>query len=458
MNTQTPVATTRSEHARALMVLGMPLIGSHVAQFLIHITDTIMLGWYDVTALAAVTLAGSYYFVVFIVGAGFAWAVLPMVARAAEDDDEVRIRRVTRMGVWLSMLYAAILLPTQIWSEPIFLAIGQDPEVSALAQDYLRIAAWALFPGLLIMVLKAYLSALEHTKFQLWIVLIAAVVNIPINYLLIFGNFGAPELGIQGAAIASVAVTLVSVLGLVAYSLWVFPHHDLFRRMWRVDRGALREVFRLGWPIGLTSLAESGLFSMSAVMMGWIGALELAAHGIALQLISMIFMIHVGLSSAATVRAGRALGRRDDVGLRVGGQVAIAISLFVAVVTAVIFLTTPEPLIAIFLSPDDPQRGTIIGIAVSLLAVAALFQLVDAAQIMALGLLRGLQDTTVPMVYAGISYWIVGVPTSYVLGFTLGWGGVGIWAGLAIGLFIAAVLLMTRFRNKSTSDSLASTD
>jgi MATE family multidrug resistance protein len=197
---------------------------------------------------------------------------------------------------------------------------------------------------------------------------------------------------------------------------------------------------------------------MSAVMMGWIGALELAAHGIALQLISMIFMIHVGLSSAATVRAGRALGRRDDVGLRVGGQVAIAISLFVAVVTAVIFLTTPEPLIAIFLSPDDPQRGTIIGIAVSLLAVAALFQLVDAAQIMALGLLRGLQDTTVPMVYAGISYWIVGVPTSYVLGFTLGWGGVGIWAGLAIGLFIAAVLLMTRFRNKSTSDSLASTD
>ncbi len=442
-------AQTYPEHARALLVLGLPLIGSHLAQFAIHVTDALMLGWYDLAALAAVTLAGSFYITTFMLGAGFAWAVMPLVAEAAEAGDEVQVRRVTRMGLWLSVIYGLVFVLPMLWSGPIFLALGQDPEVAALAQAYLRIAAWGLVPGLMVMVLKSFLSALERTAVILWATVGTAVLNVALNYALIFGNWGAPELGVRGAAIASLVLAVCLVVLLSVYAAWSQPQYRLFQRMWRGDGRALRQVFRLGWPIGLTSLAEVGLFSATAVMMGWIGALELAAHGIAIQLSSAAFMIHVGLSQAATVRAGRALGRRDELSLRRGGKMAIALSLLFASVTVAVFLVLPEPLIGLFLGPDEPSREAVLRIGVALLAVAALFQVADALQVMALGLLRGVQDTGVPMIYATVSYWLVGLPASYAMGFPLGFGAVGIWLGLVLGLLCAAVLMLSRFWGRS---------
>ena len=436
---------TRLAHLKSLLVLGLPLIGSHMAQMAITTTDTIMLGWYDVTALAAVTLAGSIFFTLFIVGSGFAWAVMPLVAAAAEEGDEVQARRVTRMGLWLSMIYGVIMLPPMLFSEPIFRAIGQEPEVAAIAERYLRIAGWGILPALLVMVLKAFLSALERTQIILWVTILAALLNAAINYALIFGNWGAPELGVRGAAIASVTVQIASAVLLGLYVVTKLPQFVLFQRLWRSDREALGTVFRLGWPIGVTSFAETGLFTASAIMMGWLGALQLAAHGIALQLASMTFMVHLGLSQAATVRAGRALGRKDIDGLKSGGNMAVATSLAFALVTIAAFLLIPEVLLSLFVDPDDPQRPAILSIGVGLLAVAALFQLVDGAQVMALGLLRGVQDTRVPMIHASLSYWGLGLPAGYVLGFPLGFGGVGIWMGLVVGLAMAAVLLLGRF-------------
>jgi MATE family multidrug resistance protein len=295
------------------------------------------------------------------------------------------------------------------------------------------------------MVLKSYLSALERAQIVLWVTVAAVGVNVAVNHALIFGNWGMPELGIRGAAIASVAVQGVSALALIVYAAVVTPEHALFQRLWRPDWEAFGAVFRLGWPIGMTNLAEVGLFGASSLMMGWLGTLALAAHGIALQITSAMFMVHLGLSNAATVRAGRALGRGDLPGLRRGGVVIIAVSTVVAVLTMLLFLIAPAPLVALFLSPDDPDRAAVIAIGIGLLAAAALFQLVDAAQVMALGLLRGVQDTRVPMVIAAVSYWVVGVPISYVLGFGLGFGGVGVWLGLAIGLAFAGVFMMWRF-------------
>jgi MATE family multidrug resistance protein len=219
----------------------------------------------------------------------------------------------------------------------------------------------------------------------------------------------------------------------------------LFRRFWVPDWTAFGSVYRLGWPISLTSFAESGLFAASAIMMGAIGTLELAAHGIALQVTSVVFMVHVGLSNAATVRAGQAFGRGDGQGLRDGARVVLGLSGAVALVTMTLFLALPDPMIGLFLDPGDPDRAAVIEIGRGLLAAAALFQLVDAAQVMALGLLRGVQDTRVPMVIAALSYWAVGVPVSYVLGFTLGYGGAGIWLGLAAGLALAGVFMLLRF-------------
>ena len=211
----------------------------------------------------------------------------------------------------------------------------------------------------------------------------------------------------------------------------------------------MRAVFRLGWPIGVTGLAESGLFSATALMMGWIGTVELAAHGITMEVAALSFMVHLGLSNAATVRAGRADGAGDVQGLRDGAKVAIALSLLFGLSMVALFLTLPEPIIALFLDETKPRSGEIIAFGVKLLAMAALFQLADAMQVMALGLLRAIKDTRVPMLAAAFSYWGIGIPAGYFLAFKTGLGGVGLWFGLVIGLLFAAVTMMWRFWHKA---------
>lgn len=443
------IAQTYQQHARAIWTLGMPLILSNLAQFAIHITDTIMLGWYDVTALAASTIAGTMFFITFIVGAGFAQAVTPLVAAAAEANDDVQVRRVTRMGLWLSVFYGIIVTVPFFWAEDILIAMGQDPDVAALAHIYLMIVIWQMIPALVVMVLKSFLAALEHTAIILWATIGAAVLNGFVNYALIFGNWGAPELGIRGAAIASLSVTAATVIILLAYTLRRLPQYQLLRNVWRSDTEVMARVFRIGWPIGLTSLAEGGLFSASAVMMGWIGAIALAAHGIAIQLAALTFMVHIGFSQAATVRAGRALGRKDEASLRRGGVTAIAMSAVFALITSVVFVVFAEGLVSLFIDPAEPARAALLRLGSNLIILAAVFQLVDGLQVMALGLLRGVQDTTVPMLMATFSYWVVGLPASCILAFPLGLGPVGLWLGLVIGLVLAAATLSWRFWRRS---------
>lgn len=432
-------------HVKAILILGLPLIGGHLAQFAIGLTDTVMLGWYGVVELAAITLAGSFFFVFFMLGSGFALAVMPMVATAAAQEDGTSIRRITRMGLWLSLGFSCVAMPAMIWSEPILLLMGQPEEIATMAARYLRIAGWGLIPALLVMALKSYLAALERTQIVLWITLAAALTNGLANYALIFGHWGAPELGITGAAIASIATQLVSLVAVVVYAVLVLPEHELFRRFWRPDWEMLSSVFRLGVPIGITLLSEVSLFAASAVMMGWLGAVPLAAHGIVLTVASATFMVHLGLANVATIRAGNAFGRQDRPHMARGALAVTAMSLTFSVMTTTVFLLLPEPILSLFLEADNPARPDILTVGAVLLAMAALFQLVDGAQVISLGLLRGLQDTKVPMVMAALSYWVIGIPTSYLFGFVLGFGGVGIWLGLVVGLTFAGIFLMSRF-------------
>lgn len=432
-------------HARAITVMGLPLVGGHLGQIAIGVSDTVMAGWYSVEALAAVTLASTYFFVLLIFGSGFAWGVMPLVAAFDAEGDEVGLRRATRMGMWLSMGFAVLALPLMIWSRPIMALMGQDQALADMVDGYLFIAAWGIFPALMVMVLKSYLAALERTQVVLWITLLAGVANVLANYAFIFGNWGAPELGVRGAAIASVTSHSVSLVAVVIYVLWKMPQHQMFVRLWRPDWEMLARVFRLGLPIGFTGLSEVGLFAASAVMMGWLGTVALAAHGIALQLASITFMVHLGISNVATIRAGNAYGRRDPAHLARGAITATVMSALVAALTIFVFVMWPEPLINLFMQRDEPARDQILVIGVGLLAMASLFQLVDGAQAVALGILRGVQDTTVPMLLAGFSYWIVGMPASYLLGFVFDLEGVGVWLGLVFGLGVAAILLNARF-------------
>jgi multidrug resistance protein, MATE family len=205
------------------------------------------------------------------------------------------------------------------------------------------------------------------------------------------------------------------------------------------------QVMRLGLPAGLTLMAESGLFIAAALMMGWVGTVELAAHGIALQLASLAFMIYLGLSNAVTVKVGRAHGEGDADGMRAVGLASVALTFAICAVIATTFVAVPQTLLGLFLDEQQKDVAAILRFGGTLLVIAALFQLFDAMQVIALGLLRGVQDARVPMLIAGVSYWIIGIPFSYVLAFPLGWGGLGIWAGLVIGLAAASVLLMLRF-------------
>ena len=434
-------------HARETLRLALPLAGSHLAQSALHVTDTIMLGWYGVTELAAVVLGASSFFIVFILGAGFAQAVMPMVAAALGRGDEAQVRRDTRMGIWLSIAYGACIYPLFWWSGPIFLALGQEADVAALAQDYMRIAGLGLIPALIVMTLKSFLAAIDRVQVVLWITIAGVFVNVAANYALIFGNWGAPELGVRGAAVATVATQTASLLlmGLYVHRNRAAAPFRLWQRFWRADPPALRQVFRLGWPIGVQGLAEAGLFVATALMIGTLGKVQLAAHGIAMEVVSLIFMLHVGLANAATLRAGRAEGSGDARGLRDGAKVALAMSFGVGLVGIAVFVLAPAWLMGLFLDEAQPEAADVIAYGTVLLAVAALFQMVDAGQVMAMGLLRGLRDTRVPMVIAAVSYWGVGIPCGWLLGLHFGLGGGGVWGGLVIGLLVAAGALMWRF-------------
>ncbi|MGM9403702.1 MATE family efflux transporter [Aliiroseovarius sp. KMU-71] len=436
---------TLPQHMRAVLVLGTPLVASQLAQFSVQITDTIMLGWYGVEELAAVTLAGTFFFIFLIMGAGPGFALMPMVAEAEEAGDEVRVRRLTRMALWISVGFALVVLPLMWMSGPILQAMGQDEALSLIAQDYLRIAGFGMIPSLIVMSLRSYLSALEHARIVLWATVIAAVMNGVINYALIFGNWGAPELGVRGAAIASVTIQIAAGIVLWVYAARLNPEQALFQRLWKPDWEALIDLLKLGIPIGMTTLAEVGMFSASTIVVGLIGTLELAAHGIALQITALFFMVHLGLSMTATVRAGRALGRKDELGLRRGALAVTLASVLFGGLTVILFLVFPAPLIQLFLDPAEVLRTEIVVLGTSLLVVAALFQFADGAQAIAMGLLRGVQDTRVPMIIASLSYWLVGMGSSYVLGITLGFGAVGVWWGLLLGLLCAGAFMSWRF-------------
>ncbi|WP_323021576.1 MATE family efflux transporter [Pararhodobacter sp.] len=434
-------------NARSVLVLGLPLVGSHVAQFLLHVTDTVMLGWYTVTDLAAGALGATVFFVIFTLGMGFAQAVMPMVATAAAAGDDTEVRRVTRMGIWLSLAFAAVALPLFLFSGSLLAVLGQEPDVALVGGGYLSIVGFGLAPALVAMVMKSYLAALGRTQVVLWATIAGVFVNIGVNWLLIFGNFGFPEMGARGAAVASVLVQIVTLVVLMVYaiSLPSLKHYQLLVRFWRPDWVALRRVNALGLPIGLALLAETGLFAASAVMMGWLGKNTLAAHSIALEITALFFMVHLGLSNAATVMVGRARGRGDVAALRSGALAAVVLSLGFALATIFVYWIFAEQMVGLFLKPDDPERAAIIPLGVTLLMVAALFQFADSGQVMAMGLLRGIQDTKQPMVIAAVSYWLVGLPCGYGLGFLLGWEGVGIWLGLVMGLTTAALALHVRF-------------
>ena len=428
--------------------LALPVIGSNLTQSLKHLTDAVMLGWYGIDELAGGVLGATLFTVTFIVGSGCAMATLPLAASAEGSGQTWRVRRVIRMGLWLSIIFGMLALWPLWQTEEFLLILDQEPSTAALAGDYMQIAVWGLLPALGIMALKSFFMALVRPQIVLWSTLAGALFNIIANYALIFGNWGFPELGIQGAAVATV-VSQSMAMAIMLMFLRVKPafrQYALFSNFLKPDWPVFVEVFKLGWPISATLVAETGFFAITAVMMGWIDTESLAAHGIVLEIAAVMFMIYLGLANAGTVMVGRAFGTMDRDGIILASRAVIILCVVAVAGTMLIFVSIPETLVGAFLDSDSGNIDRVVEIGVTLMYIAAIFQIGDALQVVALGLLRGLKDTQFPMIVAAISYAVIGVPASYLLGFTFGGEGAGVWFGFVIGLSCAAALLLVRFR------------
>ena len=378
---------------------------------------------------------------------GLAIAVMPMVAQAYGRGDEVAVRRSMRMGMWASIIYSVLSLPLFFWAEPILLALGQEPDVAAKAAQYLFVVGFALFPALLFQVLRSLVSATGHARVVLWVSMLTLVVNAVVAYGLVLGGFGMPQLGIRGAAIATFVGQAFGFLYLVAYigRDAMLARYALFVRFWKPDWQALREVVLLGLPIGISVLAEVSMFTVSSVLMGQFGTVPLAAHGIAIQLSSITFMVPLGLSQAATVRVGVFHGANDRANVTRASAIVMVVAIGFAVASGLAFAFAPRALSSLFIDVSLPDAAAVIAYAAPLIVIAALFQLLDTAQVIMNGFLRGLKDTRIPMVLVLIAYWIIGLPVAWLLAFPAGLGGIGIWIGFLCGLGAAAVMLSIRY-------------
>jgi MATE family multidrug resistance protein len=434
-------------HLLATLALGIPLIGAQLAQLGINVTDVFIMGRLGTAELAAMVLASQYFFTLFIFGSGFATAVVPLVAQAFAQSDMMKVRRAVRMGLWVVIAFSALTLPAIWYAEDVLVFAGQDRHVAKLAGDYLHVAGWGMFPGLAFMVLRSFLSAVGHAGFILYVTLIILVFNAVCAYGLVLGHYGLPPLGMFGASIVALTANILGLLLTIAYiqRVGALRAYEVFVRFWRLDINVFVEVFRLGLPISLTILAEVTLFTCASLLMGRIGTIELAAHGIALQWASVAFMIPLGLAQAATVRVGIAVGAKDHQALVRASVVVIVISMSCSLIGGVIYAFYPEQLAALYLDQSKPDAAAVLAYAGSLVVIAGIFQLVDGLQAIAAGLLRGIRDTTVPMILALIAYWPVGFLLAYLLAFHFGFGGIGVWIGFLCGLLTASVLLLGRY-------------
>jgi MATE family multidrug resistance protein len=437
---------------KATLALSWPLVLTNVAQNALMTSDVILMGWLGADALAAGALGTNLYFALMIFGIGLVSATSPLVAEElGRRRHAVReIRRTVRQGLWSACAIAVPIWLVAWWGEAILLAMGQEPALAAAAGGYIRSLMWSLLPFLFYLVLRSFLAALERPGWALVVGLLAIPLNLAIAWVLMFGQFGFPRLGLAGAGIATTLSSTFMFLGLALVVVLDrrLRRYHLFGRFWRADWARFRALWRIGLPIGLTLAFEVTIFNAAALLMGRIGASELAAHAIALQIASFTFMVPMGVGQAVTVRVGLAFGAGDRDGVTRAGWTAFALGVGFMVFTALLMVLVPHALVGVFLDLADPKNAPVVAFAVSFLFLAALFQLADGAQAVGAGMLRGLQDTRVPMMFALFGYWGIGLPVGVALGFWTPLRGTGIWIGLALGLLVVAALMLWRWTQR----------
>jgi MATE family multidrug resistance protein len=426
--------------------LAWPLVLSQLATVAMSTTDVVMMGWLGPSSLAAGVLATSLILPLSFFGIGLLTAVAAMCAQELGARNLRGVRRTVRQGLWVSVAMA-VPFSILIWNgRSLLLLLHQDPDTAELAQDYLRAAGWQFLPAFIFIVLRNFIAAHGRPRAAMVATVIAIAVNAGADYVLMFGKCGFPRWELFGAGLATAIAHLFMAAVLFGFVLSdrKFRRYAILTRLWKPDWPRFSAMLRIGVPAGLMVLSECSLFSGAAFMIGQFGAAPLAGHAVALQCATVTFMIPLGISQAATVRVGLALGRGDETAIAQATGASLGLGVIVAAPAALTFWILGRELTGMFLELGDPVNGPTIGFAVSYLAVAALFQLVDGGQVIAAGVLRGLNDTRAPMLIAIACYLGLGFGTAGLLGFHYDLGGVGVWLGLALGLAAACAALCWR--------------
>lgn len=431
------------EEAQKTIKLSLPIIFGELAQMSLHLIDSAMIGSVGYKQLAAAALVFSVVNIPFVIGIGITISVSQMVSLAHGKQDKPLISHYFYNGFWLCGMFAVIIASLLIFGREILFYLKQDPEVVEYAMPFMKVLSLSIVPMILFLALKHFCDGLQQTRLPMILSVLAIPINIFLNWLLIFGHLGMPKLELFGAGLATLFTRIFIFLFLGIVVLWNPVFRDFIKNrgnQWKLKAKTFRELLHIGIPAGLQMGMEISAFAVSAILIGMIDAVSLAAHQIAITLAAMTFMVSVGLSQGASIRVSNALGRGDWKAINEIGKSTLIISLLFGSVCAIAFIVLRFQL-PIFFNNDV----AVIELAALLLLFAAIFQISDSIQAISAGLLRGIKDVKIPTILITVAYWVVGVPVGYLLAFHFKLNALGIWLGFIVGLTFSAAFLTIRF-------------
>jgi MATE family multidrug resistance protein len=424
-------------HIRPNFLLAYPVMLSMLGQVMTGVADSVMVGWTGALPLAASSFANTFFSVPLFFGVGVSYAITPLVAEAEGAHDLSRVSETLKHGTLINLITGIFLVTLIFGIEPFMHYMGQPAEVVELAIPYLSIIGVSIIPTMIFQTYRQFAEGLQRTRVAMVIVIGSNLLNIVLNYILIFGKLGFAEMGLNGAGWA----TLISRI--VMLYVYYGRRYQSYRKGFSIgnySRKLISKMLHIGIPAGSQFIFEAGAFGFSAIMMGWLGTIPLAAHQIAINLATISYMTTSGLGAAATIRVGTFLGQRDKKNLRASAFTMIAMAIGLMTGWALLFIFGREFLPSLYI--NDQQ---VIQFTSSLMIIAAFFQLSDGVQVVTAGALRGLQDVKLPSLLIFTAYWIIALPLGYFLAFSMGMGANGIWIGLFLGLTLTAIAMVVRF-------------
>ena len=434
------------EHIKQTIILAVPISIGQLGHVMMGVIDSIMVGQIGSVPLAAASLVNGLFFLILVLGFGMSYAVTPLVAisKGAKKCSDCGV--VLNQSLIVNIIFSVLLTLLIVFGADLISYLDQSPEVARLAISYMKILGYSVIPFMIFQTLRQFQEGLSFPRPAMLIAIIANVTNAFFNWILIYGNLGFPKLGLDGAGYATFTTRILMCVAIIFVTLKSksFTEYNPHFKLREIDSKIIRKLLRIGLPSGFTYFFEVGAFTFSAVMIGWLGSVPLAAHQIGINLASVTYMVILGVSSAGTIRVANAVGQSDIGETRRAGFSALVLAASFMFSSGIIFILFRNFLPTIYIN-----EKAVIELAADLLIVAAMFQISDGMQATGAGILRGLTDVKVPMIIIFSAYWLLGIPVAYLLGFVYEMGTIGIWIGLLIGLTTVAILLFIRFNIKS---------